>query len=258
MTHPWKRLRPTMSASTASMSRWLLGSSSRSTWGLSKVILAKATRLFCPPDILYMALSCRSCGMPKELRWDLIFSSAVPGNSLRRYSRGHSVRSRPSTWCWLNTETRTCWLLSTLPSVGLSFPVIRFSSVVFPAPFAPTSAILLSASTPKLTPRKSSGPLGSPSPLPSYAKQTSSKEMREPVNFPGSGNLKTYSGSSSVRETSSILFKALILLCTMVALLAFARNLVMKSSMCFLWAWSLSNAFFSFLSLSARAFSKLV
>mmetsp|Transcript_44847 Transcript_44847/g.144234 ORF Transcript_44847/g.144234 Transcript_44847/m.144234 type:complete len:101 (-) Transcript_44847:2389-2691(-) len=49
-TPPSKPLIPSTSASTDSMSRWFVGSSSRSTCGRTVEIAAKATRAFWPPD----------------------------------------------------------------------------------------------------------------------------------------------------------------------------------------------------------------
>mmetsp|Transcript_36510 Transcript_36510/g.79158 ORF Transcript_36510/g.79158 Transcript_36510/m.79158 type:complete len:278 (-) Transcript_36510:194-1027(-) len=265
-TQPSKRLMPWISASTASMSRWLLGSSSSSTCGRLKVTRANATRLFCPPDSLYMRCMASSLGTPKEDRWLRIFSSGQSGNSCSRHSSGQSARSRPSTWCCENVAMRTVEDVRISPLVAASSPVISFSSVVLPAPFAPTSAMRLCGSTPKLTFFSSiSSSLGGtmvalPSPASFfllYPKETSSKEMRDwPPAGPGEGKVKTYSGSSATTLTSPMRFRALMRDCTMVARLALARNLLMKASTWARLAAKFSLAFFSVRSRSLRSFSK--
>ena len=70
---------------------------------------------------------------------------------MRRCSSGVTVRSSVSTKCCVYIAIRKCWCGRMLPDVGMSSPVSSFSSVLLPAPLAPTNAMRLSRSMPKST-----------------------------------------------------------------------------------------------------------
>ena len=57
----------------APMSKWLVGSSSKSRSASSRRSMARATRDFCPPDRVEMSLSKSSSVKPRPIRVPLIF-----------------------------------------------------------------------------------------------------------------------------------------------------------------------------------------
>mmetsp|Transcript_19452 Transcript_19452/g.58777 ORF Transcript_19452/g.58777 Transcript_19452/m.58777 type:complete len:107 (-) Transcript_19452:2453-2773(-) len=96
-TPPWNKASPSMSACTASMSKWLDGSSSSRMWGLVHVTLARATRDFCPPDNVNMGCMHSSPPMPKLPKCARCSSSLTLGNDRIMHCSGVSARSSPST-----------------------------------------------------------------------------------------------------------------------------------------------------------------
>mmetsp|Transcript_13543 Transcript_13543/g.33239 ORF Transcript_13543/g.33239 Transcript_13543/m.33239 type:complete len:162 (-) Transcript_13543:415-900(-) len=159
-TPPLKVASPSMSALHASMSKWLDGSSSSRMCGLVHVILARATRFFCPPLSWYIGFSASSCGRPKDPRCPRSRSSFTSGYARCMEARGVSARSMPSTWCWLNTASRTLGLRVMWPWVGCRWPLIRPSSVDLPIPLGPTMAARDSRSRPKFRFLNRVGPPG--------------------------------------------------------------------------------------------------
>mmetsp|Transcript_36580 Transcript_36580/g.82838 ORF Transcript_36580/g.82838 Transcript_36580/m.82838 type:complete len:97 (-) Transcript_36580:521-811(-) len=93
-TPPSKSMMAMISASTASRSRWLVGSSSSSTWGSCHMIWAKATRDFCPPESVRIFCSARLPPRPILPRWDRISSGLALGYCFANASSG--VRSSSS------------------------------------------------------------------------------------------------------------------------------------------------------------------
>mmetsp|Transcript_39792 Transcript_39792/g.95515 ORF Transcript_39792/g.95515 Transcript_39792/m.95515 type:complete len:85 (+) Transcript_39792:343-597(+) len=82
-----------------SMSRWLVGSSSSTKWGLTEVTNAKATRLFCPPDRQRIGWVCSCPPSPKRANAVLASVSFIPGNAFIRHSVPLRCICRSSTWC---------------------------------------------------------------------------------------------------------------------------------------------------------------
>mmetsp|Transcript_28705 Transcript_28705/g.28373 ORF Transcript_28705/g.28373 Transcript_28705/m.28373 type:complete len:100 (-) Transcript_28705:1658-1957(-) len=83
----------TMSALTASISKWLVGSSKNKMCGCLKATAAKATLDFCPPDKKQMGLNARFPVIPNDPKWALITSEGVLGYCLASCSNGDDDKS---------------------------------------------------------------------------------------------------------------------------------------------------------------------
>mmetsp|Transcript_67061 Transcript_67061/g.125296 ORF Transcript_67061/g.125296 Transcript_67061/m.125296 type:complete len:113 (+) Transcript_67061:64-402(+) len=107
-----------MRASIVSMSRWFVGSSRYNRCGLLCVMMANATRLFCPPEsvlIVRKAMSPLMPNLPSTVRasWSL-----MPGYLACTQSTDVAAKSKPSTWCCAKVPTRMFLFTFKLPFVG--------------------------------------------------------------------------------------------------------------------------------------------
>ncbi|MNM96032.1 hypothetical protein D3C81_1084960 [compost metagenome] len=175
-TQPFQPLRKPSSQSMASMSRWLVGSSSNSTSGPATSARASSTRRFIPPDKRLNSASPSSSSLVRvsATRWSRPQPSAPsilactspmasPSNTsawLRRWNSANQWPSSPrpsattsntlpaapcGTSCSSRVTRTPCWT-RTSPSSGLSSPAISFIKVDLPAPLRPIRAIRSPAS----------------------------------------------------------------------------------------------------------------
>jgi hypothetical protein len=70
--------------------------------------LASATLLFCPPLSVYIGCSASGPLTPKLPRCARASCSFKLGYEFSMICTGLRAKSRPSTWCWLKTASRTC------------------------------------------------------------------------------------------------------------------------------------------------------
>ncbi|CAB4549227.1 unannotated protein [freshwater metagenome] len=129
-----------------SVSKSLVGSSRIKRLGSPNNKRSSCSLLFCPPDKSETGVcncklvkpSCSiSCEMPTSFLFtvNVFFSRAISSKIL------WSPNSSSSKTSWLRIAGTTVFPSFTLPEVGCSCPRINRSSVVFPAPFGPTSPI---------------------------------------------------------------------------------------------------------------------
>ena len=109
---------------------------------------AKAHLAFCPPDNKRFGRTAKSALMP-NLPKALLNSCSVAFSpiSSRISSNGHLSKFNCSTKCWWNHATESFPFDTTEPLTGRNPPrnssTMSFNNVDLPAPFGPTSAILL-------------------------------------------------------------------------------------------------------------------
>ncbi len=183
---PAKPSRKSCSHSMASMSRWLVGSSSSSTSGAHTSACASSTRRFMPPD------SAAKSASPSSSRRDRVWPTRVSRSqpwpaSMRSCARAMaSVSPSCAAWwkaascapsspspaattsntlpaascgtAWVRRATRTPSWRRTSPSSGTMAPSSRRSRVDLPAPLRPTTHTRSPASRVKSMPSSSSGP----------------------------------------------------------------------------------------------------
>mmetsp|Transcript_11648 Transcript_11648/g.36030 ORF Transcript_11648/g.36030 Transcript_11648/m.36030 type:complete len:211 (-) Transcript_11648:227-859(-) len=141
-TAPSKPSTQSASASMASRSKLLVGSSSTTRWGRSYETAAMATRERCPPLSERTTAICCSASTPApamQLRSSRSCASLPsPGKRASMNSSGVASRSSWSAWCWFTSAMRAPGARDTQPSVGSSVPTSTLTSVDFPAPFSPS------------------------------------------------------------------------------------------------------------------------
>mmetsp|Transcript_42516 Transcript_42516/g.97411 ORF Transcript_42516/g.97411 Transcript_42516/m.97411 type:complete len:87 (+) Transcript_42516:224-484(+) len=86
-----------MRASMVSMSKWFVGSSRYNRCGLMCVMMANATRLFCPPESVLIVRRAMSPLMPNFPSAVLASWSLMPGYLDCTQSTELDIKSKPST-----------------------------------------------------------------------------------------------------------------------------------------------------------------
>ena len=94
-TAPSKSASAFTSASRASMSRWLVGSSRISSCGASRVASASSSRAFSPPDRFATGVSARSASRPKRASWPRTCGAVARGSAARHVGERRFVE-RPA------------------------------------------------------------------------------------------------------------------------------------------------------------------
>mmetsp|Transcript_28895 Transcript_28895/g.83747 ORF Transcript_28895/g.83747 Transcript_28895/m.83747 type:complete len:110 (+) Transcript_28895:2553-2882(+) len=97
---PLKFAMAVVSASTDSISKWFVGSSSTRMWGLLIIKAAKATRAFWPPDKLPILVKCAEPGRPNCPSTARAFSGGDKSNAEAKYSTPVLSKGSNSSKCW--------------------------------------------------------------------------------------------------------------------------------------------------------------
>mmetsp|Transcript_11356 Transcript_11356/g.37273 ORF Transcript_11356/g.37273 Transcript_11356/m.37273 type:complete len:396 (+) Transcript_11356:607-1794(+) len=228
---------PSVSASTATASRWLLASSRRRALHGRMMKAASATRAFSPPERLPMGRSAAGPESPSAPSTALIrssFTSSTPAvmAAPRTYSSPVCSSGSSCARSWLKTPSATPCPAVRAPSRRRRSPASDLSRVDLPAPFGPTTTQRMPRSSVKSISVRSAEPVWYPrlaflswSARNAHAGGSGSRSAIERASpAPGPTGLST-----STRCALS-LSSAFCLLFAAEALVALAPNLLMKPS----------------------------
>mmetsp|Transcript_34311 Transcript_34311/g.90260 ORF Transcript_34311/g.90260 Transcript_34311/m.90260 type:complete len:186 (+) Transcript_34311:275-832(+) len=150
-TPPAKPRIPTCSASSASASRWLVGSSRIRTCGFDHMTEAMLSRAFWPPERTPIGRCARSPAIPNPPRWLRtswgLGNGVAPLAVISAIMNANALPSRYgcslSSWCCATVATRSPCARCTSPQLAVRLPSSSRTSVVLPTPFSPRTPMRL-------------------------------------------------------------------------------------------------------------------